>query len=280
MCLLILRAGVNLRISVRLGHSKACGVLAVGNLVQLGNPRFRHAIMLHVCPALVDSLAVNADYRRYIMHALHAAFNLQAAHTGAHQLRQIFNQAQVLGVHHIGTVLVLFEVKVFARALLLTQLIHIIFPTAGLSAGTAVAVAPGQIGAQKAASAVGNAHRAMHEGFQLYRGFFADFADFSQGQLACQHHAFSAQLLPRLYRGIVGGISLRAHVQRHIRHNLAGSAPYAQIADQQCVNLSLLQSAQIIRQSVDILVMRKNIYRYINLFAEAVCILCHLRDFL
>ena len=120
----------------------------------------------------------------------------------------------------------------------------------------------------------------MHEGFQLYRGFFTDFADFCQGQLACQHHAFSAQLLPRLHSGIVGGISLRAHVQRHIRHNLTGSAPYAQIADQQRVNLSLLQTAQIIRQSVDILVMRKNIYRYINLFAEAVRILCHLRNFL
>ena len=236
--------------------------------------------MLHICPALVDSLAVNADYRCYIMHALHAAFNLQAAHTGTHQLRQIFNQAQVLGVHHIGTALVLLEVEIFARALLLAQLIHIIFPTAGLSAGTAVAVAPCQIGAQQAASAVRNAHRAMHEGFQLYRGFFADFADFCQGQLACQHHAFSAQLLPRLYSGVVGGISLRAHVQRHIRHNLAGSAPYAQITDQQSVNLGLLQTAQIIRQSVDILVVRKNIYRYINLFAEAVRILCHLRNFL
>ena len=280
MSLLVLRACVNLCITVWLGNRKASGVLAMGDLVQLCNPFLRHAVAVHVSPAGINRLAVNTDHGSHIMHALHAAFNFQAAHTGTHQLRQILNEAQILGVHHIGSVLILFEVKVFAGALLLTQLIHIVFPAAGLRAGTTVAVTPSKISAQQAASAVGNAHCAMHKGFQLNGGFLADFADFLERQLACQNNTLCAKLLPRLHCSKVRGVRLRAHMQRQLRHNLTRRSPHAQVANQQSIYLRRSQAAQIIRQLVDIFIMCKNVDGYVHLLAQAMRIGCHLCNFL
>ena len=75
MGLLVFGASVNLRISIRLSYSKARSVLAVGYLVQLGNPLLGHAVVLPIGPAGIDGLAVHAHHRGNVMHALHAAFN-------------------------------------------------------------------------------------------------------------------------------------------------------------------------------------------------------------
>ena len=73
--------------------------------------------------------------------------------------------------------LILLQIKILPGTLLLAQLVHIIFPTTSLGTSATVAVATGQIAAQKTATAVGNAHSTVYEGFNFYLSLSADFGN-------------------------------------------------------------------------------------------------------
>ena len=67
----------------------------------------------------------------------------------------------------------------------------IVYPSAGLRAGTAVCVAPDIVLTQKAASAVRYAHRAVNKAFKLHfiRNISAYLPYFRKGKLAGKHDA-------------------------------------------------------------------------------------------
>ena len=99
--------------------------------------------------------------------------------------------------------------------------LDVVFPAAGVGAGTLVRVALVDIAGKQAAAGVGHAQRAVNEDFDFHiRHLSADLFDLFKGQFARQDNAGQPHLLPELHRRPVDGVSLYREVNIHLREVL------------------------------------------------------------
>ena len=182
--------------------------------------------MLRVTPAGVNGPPVYADHTGCIMGAFHSSFYFKTADTGFHELKQVRQQAQVFRIHDISALFIPCHVVYFTGTVLLGE---IEFPTANLSTGAPVPVPTGQVTAEPASPRIGNAHSSVYKGFQLNFRFAADFFHFCKRQLPGQYYAAGTQIFPGFDRRPVGGVSLRAYMQRHLRNDFPGHGPHTKI---------------------------------------------------
>ena len=95
---------------------------------------------------------------------------------------------------------------------------HVVFPAAGVGAGSLIRVALVDIPGEQAAAGVGHAQRAVDENLNFHlRHLAADLFDFIQRQFTRQDHASEAHLLPEFDRRPVDGVGLHRKMDRHIR---------------------------------------------------------------
>ena len=235
----------------------------MGNFFQFLQPFLFHGVMFRIGPAGVHCPPVYADNAGCIVGAFHPSFDLEAADARLHQFRQIRQQAEVFGVHDVGTPFVPGHIVDFAGPVLLRQAK---LPAADLGAGAPVPVPAGQVTAEPAPPRIGDAHGSVHEGFQFHVCFAANLFHFRKRKLPGQHHTAGAQVFPGFHGRPVAGVRLGAHMQRHAGYDFPGHGPDTQIGDQEGVRPRILQAAQVIRQRVDIFVMGKNIYGDVNFF--------------
>ena len=177
--------------------------------------------MLHLVPPdgidrsprrdIVQHVAVGSGDDGGIVAGFGPALDLQAVHPGVHQIVQMVDHAHVPGVHDISALFVLKHREILAGALFLHQGVLI---AARLGALTPVGVPACHVVAQQASPGIADAHGPVAEGLdlQLLGGLGPDGADLVQTQLTGQHHAGSAQVVPRGGGSIVGDRLLGADV--------------------------------------------------------------------
>ena len=107
----------------------------------------------------------------------------------------MLDHAEILRVKDIGAALVLNHREILTRTGLLDETV---LPATRMGAGTPVRIAAGQEITEHAASGVGHAHRAMHEGLDVHllRNMLTQFPDLVQAQLTCTDDSLRAELPP------------------------------------------------------------------------------------
>ena len=105
----------------------------------------------------------------------------------------------------------------------------------------------------------------MHEHLELDGDVFADGGDFFDRKLARQHDAGGAKRLPRFDGRAVDRIGLRADMERHLWHRLAGDRKDAEVGDEQRIDADAFEVVQVVRQSCEVAVMRVDIDGHIDL---------------
>ena len=142
----------------------------------------REGAVLHA----IEELAVSLGDRRDVLGFLLAALDLEAADPGVRDLLKVIVGAEVLGGDEVAAVEFLAVRGVGEHVVL----------AARLRARAAVRAALGDHPRHVALAGVGDAERAVHEGFEAEPGYGrADRADVVERVLACEHHALDAQLL-------------------------------------------------------------------------------------
>ena len=87
--------------------------------------------------------------------------------------------------------------------------LHVVFPAAGIGAGTLVRVTFVDIARKQATAGVGHTQRTVNEDLKLHiRHLGADLFNFFQRQFAGQDHTGQSHLLPEFHRCPVYGVSL------------------------------------------------------------------------
>ena len=95
---------------------KAAGVAAVGQAFEFGEQAVIEGAAGH---GVVDGFAVGLGDAGDVIHGFGAAFHFQAVHADFGELGDLFDGAQVFGVHNISTVLVFHNRHEFAGAVAL-----------------------------------------------------------------------------------------------------------------------------------------------------------------
>ncbi len=150
------------------------------------------------------------------MDALHAPFDFQAGKACVVEVRQIRQEAEVLGVEDIRSPFIFDDGEILAWPLFFDD---VVLEAAALDTFTAVrvAVALGEIIAQQAAAGIGNAHGAVDEAFQFDIGDFGvDFLDVAEAHFAGHDDARCAVVMPEFRRRPVGRIGLGRHVDGQV----------------------------------------------------------------
>ena len=112
----------------------------------------------------------------------------------------------------------------------------------------------------------------MHKRFKLqsFRCLPADLSNLFKGQLSGKHDAFHAHAMPEFRGLIIRHIRLRAEMDLCLRYDLLYHGDHAGIADNERVQIQILDFVQIIAQRLDILVVRVDIHRQIAFDAMRV----------
>ena len=76
-------------------------------------------------------------------------FDLQTVNTGRHNLRHIFNHAQILGIKYISASLILIYRQIFSGTFFLY---HCVFPTTGMGTSSLIGITSGKIITQETSS--------------------------------------------------------------------------------------------------------------------------------
>ena len=177
------------------------------------------------------------------MHALHSAFNLQAAYARTDKFRQVVNEAQVLAVHDVSATLIFLDVKLLTGTIFFQ---NGVIPTASLSTSTTVTITTGKERTQKATTGIRNAHSTMHEGFQFNGSLSANFSNFCEGKLACQNNTFCTKCFPRIDSFKVGSVCLGAYMQGHLGNNAFCYAPHTKVRNEERIYARFFQTKQIL----------------------------------
>lgn len=184
---------------------------------------------------VVDGLAVDLGGAGDVVGAFGSAFDFQGVDAHVDQFGDVLDGAEVFGVHDVGAVFILvrgdeaawavglFQEDFFwlegfhgvggggdqVAGLVVAVLYRFVVPAAGVGAGALVGVAVVHVAGQQAAAGVGHAQRTVYEDFEFHFGdFFADLADFVQGQFPGQDDPVDALAAPELNGGPVDGVGL------------------------------------------------------------------------
>ena len=193
---------------------------------------------------VVDGMAVSPGDDGGIIGGFGPALDLQAVHSGVHEVVQMVDHAHITGVHDVGTLFVLEHREVFAGALLLHQGVLV---AAGLGAGAPVGVPAGHVIGEQTAAGVGHAHGPVAEGLQLQLrgGAAADLTDLVHAQLTGQHHSLGAQIVPRLSAGVVGDGLLGADVAFTAGSVFSRQREGPQIRQNESIHPGIVQALQM-----------------------------------
>ena len=178
----------------------------------------------------------------------------------------MLNHAEILGIINIRSSFVFLNWHIFARSGFLHQMI---FPTTGMRARPLIRISACKVIAQQASAGIGNAHCAMHKGFDFHilRNAVANLADFLHRKLTRHHNALCAQLIPHLCGFIVRVVRLRGNMNLHIGNSFLCNRKYTQIGNNQRIYANGFHRLEIVRHPFKIGVMCENICCYINLYA-------------
>ena len=242
--LLIGRRSIDLILRRRLSEEKARGVCTVGHLVQFLQPRCFDMVGL-LRQAGIQRRAIRLHNARHIVNALHASLDLQTVHAACDDLFQIREQAQILRVHDIGTALILGDGIVLSGTGFLDQCI---LPSTGLGTASAVRIAPRKVTAEQTSSGIGDTHRTVHEQLQLHVRRPPNLPYLRRRELACEHDARRAKLLPRAHRAPVDIVRLCADMDGKSGCRLACTHKDTEIGNEDGICPCLLKKAQIVRQ--------------------------------
>ena len=157
----------------RLSKEKARCIGTVRDLFELRQPLLTHLIR-GARKTGIESHTIRLDHACDIVNTLHASLDLETVNAGVHDLVQIWQQTEILRVHDVGAARILLDRIALTGARLLHERV---FPSTGLGTAAAVRIAAREIAAEQASSRVGDAHRPVHEEFQLHIRMTAYLAD-------------------------------------------------------------------------------------------------------
>ncbi len=99
--------------------------------------------------------------------------------------------------------------------------LNVIFPAAGVGAGTLVRVTLVDVSREQATTGVGHAQRAVNEDFDFHiRHLRADLFNLFQRKFTRQNDAGQPHLFPEFHRCPVNGVGLNGEVNIHLREVL------------------------------------------------------------
>lgn len=101
---------------IRLLKSERRGVGTVRYFFQLLAPLLPHAVSPALCVVGIDRLAVGSDDRSHIVHALHAALDLEGRSAALDELGDVIDHAEVFAVENVCPVVILFDGPVLSGA--------------------------------------------------------------------------------------------------------------------------------------------------------------------
>ena len=237
----IARLAVDLVGRRRPGNGEAPGIGAVGNLFQFVEPFLADREVFRIGFVGIEGLAIDLGHRGDVMDALHAPFDLQAGKACVVEVRQIRQEAEVLGVEDIRSPFIFDDGEILAWPLFFDD---VVLEAAALDTFTAVrvAVALGEIIAQQAAAGIGNAHGAMNKGLnlQIVRNIRPQFLQFFHGKFPCGNHTFCTLTIPEPIGLIIGIIGLCADMAFNLRTNFLRNLKYTRIRNNQGIRFDFL----------------------------------------
>ena len=266
----IARLAVDLVGRRRLENGEAPGIGPVGNLFQFVEPFLADREVFRIGFVGIEGLAIDLGHGGDVMDALHAPFDLQAGKACVVEVRQIRQEAEVLGVEDIRSPFIFDDGEILAWPLFFDD---VVLEAAALDTFTAVrvAVALGEIIAQQTAAGIGNAHGAVDEAFQFDIGHFGvDFLDVAEAHFAGHDDARCAVVMPEFRRRPVGRIGLGRHVDGQVGHELPGHGEDARIGDEDGVDADVAQVHEVIRQGLKVVVVREDIDRHVDVLAPGM----------
>ena len=270
MCLGIARLAVDLVGRRRPGNGEAPRVGPMGNLFQFVEPFLADREVFRVGFVGVEGLAVDLGHGGDVVDALHAPFDLQARKAGVVEVRQVRQETEVLGVEDIRPPFIFDDGEILAWPLLFDD---VVLEAAALDTFTAVrvAVALGEVIAQQTAAGIGNAHGAVDEAFQFDIGDFGiDFLDVAEAHFAGHDDARCAVVAPEFRRCPVGRVGLGRYVDRQVRHELPGQGEDARVGDEDGVDADIAQVDEVFRQALEVVVMREDVDRHVDVLAPGM----------
>ena len=147
-----------------------------------------------------------------------------------------------------------------------------VFPAAGLCTFAVVRVSSGQIIRQQAAAGEGNAHGPVNKHFQakLRRTMLTNTADFLHAALPGKNHGIRTEIIQERGGFTVQHPELGADMLCAFRRITLRHAKKAQIRQNQCIRLQILQERKVIRYKHKFLLTGKHIAGNIGLFPLTV----------
>ena len=189
---------------------------------------------------IVEGRAVDVRDLGEVGGRLHAALDLEAVHPRLPEPAQVLDQAQVLGAHDLGVLLVLAD---FPHVLARTQPFFephrrdLVVEAAGMGAQAKVPGPLVQVRREQAASGDGHAHGPMDEHFKLQPAHLLGHGPDARGPELPRHvDAAHAQIPPEHGRGRIGGVGLGGEMDGDVRNPLPGHGHDAGVGDDDAVH--------------------------------------------
>ena len=114
----------------------------------------------------------------------------------------------------------------------------------------------------------------MDETFQFdIRHFSVDFLDVAEAHFAGHDDARCAVVAPEFRRCPVGRIGLGRHVDGQVRHELPGHGEDARIGDEDGVDADVAQVHEVIRQGLEVVVVREDIDCHVDMLAPGMSVI-------
>ena len=138
-----------------------------------------------------------------------------------------------------------------------------------MGAEALVGVPPDQIVGQKAPPGIGNAHRPVHEHFDLkiFRDSLLKLPDLRKGELPGGHDPLRPELVPEAAGPVVGRVCLRADVEIDLRHDSARKGEHARVRDEDRIGFHFPKFLKIRLRLIKVPVMGKDIGGHVHLYA-------------
>ena len=121
----------------------------------------------------------------------------------------------------------------------------------------------------------------MNKGFNFHilGNMLSDFSDFFQRQFSGSYHTFCSQPVPEPVGFIIGVVCLGTDVTFNFRTNFLRISKNSRICNDQRIRFQPLQLLKVLPNAWKVVIMSKNIYSHINLYAVLVSKsnpLCHI----
>ncbi len=223
---------------------------------------------------LAQPLYVGHGAQIFGVHDVSAVLVLKGGHVfaGTHRLfqhkypigRRAFAQRRCNGGDRNGLILM----NDIARIILFAFL-HLIFPAAGVGAGSLIGIAFIDVTGQQTAAGIGHAEGAVDKDFQLHlRHLLTNLRNLLQRQFARQNHPRQPHLLPEFHRRPVYRVGLHRQMNRHLGEGLTHQHDQAGIGHDQGVWLHGDHRRQIADKSLQLGVMGRDVDHHVEFFAQ------------